>query len=192
VPATKTRHVSQLPAIAPPPLATADAAVMVFEALGELHGLAQHDAELLRRAVAGLRFIQSMGAYTDLEHELFEVALSELDPRDAFVVEASACYAADTCVATDPLWRSGSLAEKRRAMWFAAIVRLCDPLCSHGASAPDDVYAAWTADSLYLEFDGSSLCDAQLSRASARVAALEAVTGRTVLLASSTARRGVA
>lgn len=191
MPATKHRHADPLPRLASPSQATTESADLVFAALGGLHGLTDNDADLLRRAAAGLRFIQSVGAYSAVEHDLFLIALAELPDADALVVEAAACYAADVFVAASPEWRRDR-SEQRRALWFAAVLRLTDALCAHGAGCPDDVYAAWTAHELYLEFDGETLTESQVARARIRVAALEAVSGRTVLLARSSTRRGAA
>jgi hypothetical protein len=191
VPATKTRHVDPSPRFASPSQATADSADLIFTALGGLHGLTDNDADLLRRAAAGLRFIQSVGAYSAAEHDLFLIALAELPDADALVVEAAACYAADVFVAANSQWRRDA-SEHRRALWFAAVLRLADALCTHSAGCPDDVYAAWTAHEVFLEFDGGALTESQVARARTRVAALEAVSGRTVLLARSSARRGAA
>jgi hypothetical protein len=158
-----------------------------------MHGLPDDEAELLARAAAGLRFIQSIGTYTNTDHQLFRIALSELDKSDALAVEAAACYAADRADRVDhKLLRGRTRLTGLRVVWFAAILRLSDALCSHGSKGPDRVYATWTDDVLYLEFDGVSMTDTHVARARGRVAALEASSGRRVVLASSAARRGAA
>lgn len=171
--------------------ATAHTATSIFTALSELHGLPDDEAELLTRAAAGLRFIQSIGTYTSTDHELFRIALSELDESDALAVEAAACYAAERADRIDhKLLRGRTRLTGLRVLWFAATLRLSDALCSHGSNGPDRVYATWTDDIVYLEFDGAS--DTQVARARGRVAALEASCGRRVVLASSATRRGAA
>jgi hypothetical protein len=173
--------------------AAAHTATAIFAALSALHGLPDDEAELLTRAAAGARFIQSIGTYTNTDHELFRIALSELDRSDALTVEAAACYAAERVDRIDHALLSGrTRLTGLRVLWFAAILRLSDALCSHGSSGPDRVYATWTDTVLYVEFDGASMTDAQIARARDRVAALEASSGRRVVLASSAARRGAA
>jgi hypothetical protein len=168
-------------------------AVRIFTSLGPLHALHIDDLELLGRAAAGLRFIRSSGGYSGLVHELFGAALSELGAMDAFVVEAAACHAADFAVLGEPTRPASELGiARRRALWLAAMLRLADGFCVLGGPEAQGVYAAWTEDVLYLEFDEFGVPDGQCQPARARVAALEAVSGRTVCVASSTARRGAA
>ena len=192
MPATKAQCARPDSRLTSPAETAADTAELLFSALGELHGLAVADSDLLRRASGGMRYIQSVGAYTDLEHELFCIALAELPVADAFVVEASACYAADVAMTAQAQWRRAGFSARRRAMWLAAILRLADELSSRGGARPDGACAVWNDDTLYLEFDGSAIAEDRLARAQSRVAALEAVTGRRVMLASSAARRGAA
>jgi hypothetical protein len=168
-------------------------AARIFTSLRPLHALHIDDLDLLGRAAAGLRFIRSSGGYSGLEHELFGAALSELDVMDAFVVESAACHAADFAVLGEPEGLAAELGvARRRALWLAAILRVADGFCALGGPEAQGVYAVWTGDVLYLEFDEAGAPDGQCQRARTRVAALEAVSGRTVCVASSSARRGAA
>jgi hypothetical protein len=168
-------------------------ATMLFLALDGLHGLPETDIDLLQRAAAGLRFLRSSRTHSPAEHSLLRVALSELRETDAFVVEAAAWYASDRITAVDQgLWkRIGPLAQ-RRVLWFSAILRLTDAVGGRKVTCPDDVYAAWTCECLYIEFDGEPLSDAQITRGQTRLAALEAMAGRRVILARTATRRGAA
>lgn len=174
----------------PPATRTAE---LLFSALAPLHRLSPCDAALLHRAAAGLRLIRSGGEYSPAERALFDVALAELSRDDAWDVEDAACLAADSA----PPVRVHQDGRKRRrvanrAIWFAAILRLADALCTGSASEPSDVYATWTDEHLYLECDGAGLRQSDLSNARDRAAALEAVTERRLVLASATSRRGAA
>jgi len=173
--------------------AIAATAEKIFFALKGLHGLRDSDVELLRRAEAGLRLIQSTQTYSTLERRLFEIALAELNPDDAFVVEAAASCAADLPSAIEPAaWRRVGFAEERRAFWLSAILRLSDALCVIESGGADGVYAAWTDAVLYIEFDGALVGEASVARAQSRVAALAMIAEREVVLAASSARRGAA
>lgn len=188
MPATGSRRasVTDLPS---PSHAIAKTADLLFAALAGLHNLTANDAELLHRAAAGARLIRSMGTYSQLERDLFRIALAELDESDAYVVEAAACCTVDIAISRSRrTWRAGA-ALQRRALWLAAVLRLAEALCGRGGHAPDGAYATWTNAELYLEFDGSALTEAGLSRARSRVAALEALTERSVILAHSATRR---
>ncbi len=113
---------------------------------------------------------------------------------DAFVVEAAACHAADFAVLGEP--RRAGLAACRSPdaalCGLRQYLRLADGYCALGGPEAQGVYAVWTEDVLYLEFDEVGAPDGQCQRARTRVAALEAVSGRTVCVASSSARRGAA
>jgi hypothetical protein len=165
----------------------------VFDALAGLHGLTADNAELLSRAAAGLRFIRSMGTYSSTDHELFRIALAELTDGDAYTVETAACLAADIPT-SDDTWRRRRVGryDERRALWFTAVLRLSDALCGRSSYGPSDVYATWTDQVLYIEFDGEKLTDSHVERAAERVTALEVLTGRRLVLASSHTRRGAA
>ena len=193
MPATKTRHTHHAPHLTAPSHSQDVTAAHVFSALAALHELPSQDVELLCRAAAGMRFIQSTGAYTRLEHELFEIALAELPDVDSLAIESAACWAADLV----PFARSNSRdtlgsAGRLRALWIAAILRISDAYCAHSDGPSDGVFAAWTDTILYLEFDGDGVSERRLSRVRDRVAALEALTGRTVVVSGSIARRGAA
>jgi hypothetical protein len=159
----------------------------LFDALGALHNCREYDFELITRAWAGLRLIRTAGAYTGVEHTLFRLALADLGESDAWVVENAACYASDYAVG--PLgWREADRELTRRALWFAAILRLAEVL-SDSPDAPAGLFCVWTQDTLYLEFDGDGMTEPRLQEARNRVAALEALVQRRVVLASAVARR---
>jgi len=167
----------------------ADMAALLFDRFGQLHGLALHDRELLRRAAVGVTFIRTTGSYSTLEHELFGLALNDLRDVDARMVEAVSCLAADRVALQAGSARAVSASEHRRELWLAAMLRFGDALVGECRVPVGDVYAAWTDSVLYIELDGllgnDDGSDAPLSRA----AALEAVSGRRVLLTSSACRR---
>lgn len=191
MPATTSRFADPSPT--PATSAASRAATMLFLALQGLHGLPEPDVDLLQRAAAGLRFLRSSRTHSPAEHSLFRIALAELQETDAFVVEAATWYASDCINAIDhAAWKRNGLLAQRQVLWFSAILRLADALSGHGATGPDDAYAAWTCDCLFIEFDGESLTDAQIACGQARLAALETVTGRRVILARTAARRGAA
>lgn len=178
---------------APSSASLAETALLLFDRLGPLHRLPGDDRGLLVRSAVGLRFIRAMGAYSTLEHELFGLALAELPAADACVVEAAACLAADE-IALDgnvPLSAIRS-SDRLRALWFAAILRLADALLGERRASVGEVYVAWTHSVLYVEIDGVGGCDEALVRCRSRLSALEAVSGRRVVLTSSARRRGVA
>jgi hypothetical protein len=175
-----------------PTEATCATALHLFRALGALHQLADHDADLLWRATAGLRFIRSTSTFTASDDALFRIALADLDDCDALVVETAARYAADLVPAPRHSFGGGGGGAERRAMWLTAILRLADAACPAGSAGANGVYATWTDSALYLEFDGRDITPALLGRAAGRVSALEAITGRRIVLANSSARRGAA
>lgn len=193
MPATNTPRPVRLANPASPSSPRAAVADMLFVALKALHGLVERDAELLGRAEAGLRLIQSTARFSAIEQHLFLAALADIDDADAYVVEASARFSADLLVSANASTdRHHGPAETRRALWLAAILRLADALCAQGSPALDNVYAAWTDAILYLEFDAEMPGGSHVERASAKVAALSAVSGRQVVLAASAVRRGAA
>ena len=176
-----------------PSEATRATALHVFHALEALHQLTCHDAELLYRAAAGLRFIRSTSTFTASDDALFQIALADLSNRDAHTVETAARYAADLAPGAgrrdvDRPHRDG----ERKALWLAGILRLADALCPTGSIGAQGVYATWTDTVLFLEFDGRDITPALLDRATQRVSALEALSGRRLVLANSNARRGAA
>lgn len=194
MPTTRTRPTLAANGTAAPPQAGCATALLLFDALGALHGLGDDDAELLRRAASGLRFIRSTDVFTDADDALFHVALADLSDRDAFIVETAARYAADlvpdfsgTRIGANP-----GRGRERAALWLAGILRLADGLCPIGSRGAQSVYATWTDSVLFLEFDGASVSRALLVRAAGRVTALEALSGRRIVLAGSDARRGAA
>jgi hypothetical protein len=191
VPATKIRQTDPATTELAPSAAGVTAA-RLFKTLEPLHGLPSEDMDLLQRAAAGLRFIRSTGSYTELEHQLFRIALAELGTADAAAVESAACWAADLVPYEEPGGRSAAGHSRERALWFAAVLRISDAFCTRAHEAPEAVFATWTDTVLYLEFDGRHVSQACLADAKTRAAALEALTGRDVLVGSSAARRGAA
>ena len=190
---TKTRT----PLVAHDPIRPSEAihatALHVFRALGALHRLADDDADLLCRAAAGLRFIRSTSTFTASDDALFRIALADLSSRDARVVETAARYAADLVPATDRCCIGGSRRDgDRKALWLTGILRLADALCPAGSTGAKSVYATWTDSVLFLEFDGGNVTPSLLQGAAQRVSALEALSGRRLVLANSNARRGAA
>ena len=170
----------------------ADAAALLFDRLGPLHGLALHDRELLRRAAVGVTFIRTTGSYSTLEHELFGLALGDLRDHDARVVEAVSCLAADCVALHVGAERAASASEYRRELWLAAMLRFAEALFGQRRAPVGDVYAAWTDTVLYVEIDGLDGSDDLSGVVPTRAAALEAVSGRRLLLTSSARRREAA
>ena len=194
MPTTRTRPTLVPNDATSPSQSTAMTALYLFDALGALHALGVDDAELLRRAASGLRFIRSTSTFTEADDALFQVALADLSDRDAFVVETAARYAADLVPNFSGI-RAGtapSRSRDRAALWLAAMLRLADGVCPSGTAAARGVYATWTDEMLYLEFDGPGITGDQLARATGRVTALEALAGRRIMLADSDTRRGAA
>jgi len=191
---TNGSKATALPFCGRPSHAVARIARRIFDELSAMHGLGENDAELLSRAVAGLRFVKSARGDSSAEHILFRAALADLGNADAWTVEAAACFAADQLAPPDLAANTEVVRRSEfRAFWLAAVLRLADALCgSRDAGAPHDAYAAWTEDTLYLEFDSDDLDAAAVERARGRVAALELLACRRVVLARSCARRGVA
>jgi hypothetical protein len=193
VPATRTRRIDPATPLAAPSFEMDVTAGRVFTALERLHGIPARDDDLLYRASAGLRFIRSTGTYTELEHGLFRIALAELDPVEASVVEAAACYAADLVPFGErPDMYPADSDVLHRALWFAAVIRIAEALCPRVGAEPEAVFAVWTDSAIYLEFDGNCVSERRLAEATNRVAALEVLTGRKVLVAGSNLRRGAA
>ena len=171
----------------------ADVVARLFTALAPLHRLPASDAALLERAASGLRFIRATRPNAETERVLLRVALSDLDEQSTFVVEASASYAADRalqddCGAWDRLGRDGRV----RILWFAAILRMSESIDAVCGGRTGTIYAAWTETLLHLEVDGCALAQRDIDRVLRRVAALEAISGRRVVLTSSICRWGAA
>jgi hypothetical protein len=192
MPTTRTRPTLVPNGAAAPSQSTAMTALHLFDALGALHTLRVDDAELLRRAASGLRFIRSTSVFTEADDALFQVALADLSDRDAFVVETAARYAADLVPNFSGTRADPGRGRDRAALWLAAILRLADGVCPNGSNVARNVYATWTDEVLYLEFDGTGISGDRLARAMGRVTALEALTGRRVVLANADTRRGAA
>jgi hypothetical protein len=166
----------------------AETAASLFDCLGPLHGMRLGDHELLCRAAIGVGFIRAMGDYSTIEHELFGLALRELGPLEAFVVEAVSCLTVDRVALDSDGWWSGMQADDRsRILWLAALLRLADALVGEQATPIGGVYAAWTDDTLHIEVDGAAAGSDE--RVRNRMAALEAMSGRRLLLTESARRR---
>jgi hypothetical protein len=145
----------------------------LFDALGPLHRLTWHDAEVLAVAAGAMRPAETTRP------------LSETDDR---VIDGALDFAAE---ALPHFWPAVTgrlpVTESRRALWIAAILRLA--LALQWECGPvDDVYAAWTKDILHLEVDSPLVTAKALSRVRSRVAAIEFVTDRRVLLTSRAVR----
>ena len=171
----------------------ADVVARLFTSLAVLHQLPESDAALIERAASGLRFIRATRPDAETEQALLRIALSDLDEESSFVIEASSSYAADRVLrddsgAWDRLDRNGRV----RILWFAAILRLSECIDAVCGGRTGTIYAAWTDTLLHLEVDGCELAARDIDRVLRRVAALEAVSGRRVVLTSSICRRGAA
>ena len=174
--------------------ALGDVSCKLFGALAELHGFSESDCHLLSRAVCGLRLMRSGDRISAAELLVFHLTLADLEPHDAWVVETAACFAADRAADREIAGEGrATVSDHTRALWFGALLRLSSALgCLSPSDAPTAVFAAWTDDLIFIEFDGGTLMDHQLRSARSRVSALELVVGRRALLARSSARRVVA
>jgi hypothetical protein len=162
-------------------------------ALARLHGLDDSDGELLGRAAAGHRFMRAMQPFGDHGLALMRIALADLHTPKARIVEASAGYAADLVLeGTRGVWQRLCHPDRRRVMWFAALLRIAEGIDSVGGPPRCAIHAAWADEVLHLEIDGVPLSDRQVEQVLERAAALEAISERRVLLTSSTCRRGAA
>ena len=165
----------------------------LFAALTPLHELGEHDSELLTRAAAGHRFIRAMQPFGSKERSLMRIALADLPATEAFVVVAASSYAADTSLQDElGAWDRLLQADRRRIMWFAAILRLAESIAAVCANRATPIHVAWTDEVLYLEIDGVALSVRDTERVLGRAAAIEAATDRRVLFTSSARRRGAA
>ena len=148
----------------------------LFEVLGPLHRLSGHDAQVLAISAGAMRPTDAARPLTD---------------RDYRVIDGALDFAAD---ALPHFWPAvtGRLprADSRRALWIAAILRLAVALQWECGSV-EDVYAAWTGDVLHIEVDSRRMPAGALGAVSSRVAALEFVAERRVLLTASAMRYGV-
>lgn len=171
-----------------------DVSCKLFDALADLHGFSESDCALVSRAVSGLRFMRSGDQISAAERSLFHHTLVDLEPNDAWIVEAAACYAADRPADCEiEAVRCATPNDHTRALWLGALLRLSDALrCPSPSDAPTGVFAVWTDDVISLEFEGGALVEHQLQSARLRVAALELLVGRRVFLAHSSGRRTVA
>ena len=173
--------------------ALASTARRLFEALAPLHGLEDRDALLLDRASSALRFIRLTYHHNRNERALLRAGLKDLRTSDALVVLTSASFAAD-CAFVDEwkAWEGLGRKDRLRALWFSGTLRAAESLESACDVRAAGLYVAWSDTLLHLEVDDQALSPADIDAVLGRVAGLEALTGRRVLLTSSADRRGAA
>jgi hypothetical protein len=165
----------------------------VFKALAGLHRLGDSDAALVARATAGYRFIRAMHPFGEHERALMRIALADLSPEESFIVEAAAKCAADLPFeGDDGEWDRASGQDRCRVVWISAILRISTSLDAVCPAPVGDIHAAWSNEILHIEIDGVTLSDHDLERVRGRRAALEAISGRRVLVTSASLRRGAA
>lgn len=174
--------------------ALSDVSCKLFDALSDLHGFSESDCRLMSRAVCGLRLMRSGDRISAGELLVFHLTLADLEPHDAWVVETAACYATERAADREIEGEGrATLNDHTRALWFGALLRLSGGLgCLSPGDAPTAVFAVWTDDLIFIEFDGGALMDYQIRSARSRVTALELLVGRRALLARSSARRVIA
>jgi hypothetical protein len=171
----------------------AEVAGRLFETLAPLHELRARDVALLQRAAAALRFIRVTYHHGGNERSVLRSALEDLPRADADVVEVAADLAADGALLGEwGTWERLNRVARLRALWYAGILRLTEPLDAACNGLPISLHAAWTDELLHLEVDGPPLPEHDVDRVRGRAAALEALTGRRVLFTSSARRRGAA
>jgi hypothetical protein len=170
-----------------------DSVTRLFAVLAPLHELHGRDAELLARAAAGHRFIRAWHPFGDTSRALMRNALADLPSADASVVEASAAYVADVAAEFgQDAWSQLRHADRRRVMWFAAILRLAEDIDSMRGASREAIHAAWTDETLHLEIGGVAISDHEVEYALGRTDTLEAISGRRVLFTSWPRRQGAA
>ncbi len=139
----------------------------LFEALGPLHRMTGHDAEVLMIAAGAMRPAEATQPLTATDYRVIDGALD---------------FAADALPHFWPAITGGlPVADSRRALWIAAMLRLATAL-DWDCGPVDDVYVAWTTDVLHLEVDAARATSRALTCVRNRTAALEFVAGRRVLL----------
>lgn len=164
-------------------------ATRIFSALEPLHGLAFETVELLWHAADALAFISSSRAFGHVERELVRISLGDLCPADAFVVETGACLAAGLDGPSAPgVPASVDHHDLHRALWVTAILRLAVGYSGETSAIPAAVYATWTDEIVYLEFDDAARCPVRLEHIHERAAALELLTGRSLIVSDSAMR----
>jgi hypothetical protein len=170
-----------------------DTAARLFAALAALHRLGDRDEALLVRAGAGHRFIRAMRPFGENERSLMRIALADLSADESFVVEASANCVADLVFEDERgAWSRLSSDDRRRVLWFSAILRLAEGIDAACGRDPGSIHVIWTEEILHLEVDGSAWSEHDIGRVLGRRAALEAISGRRVIFTSSGRRRGAA
>ncbi len=169
---------------------TAALASRLFERLSGLHGLLDCNSAVVPHAVAGLTCIRASGLWGSSARLLLRMALDDLATTDAAVAEVAACYACDREPSAESLALLGPHG-RTRALWVAAVVRLSEAVALAAGGPVAGVHAAWTDTVLHVELDGiDRSCD--VSHTVNHAAALEMLSGRTVMVTSSTLRRSVA
>jgi hypothetical protein len=134
-----------------------------------------------------------MHPFGENERALMRIALADLSTTEAFIVEAAANCVADLAFEDQRgAWSQLSDDDRRRVLWFAAILRLAEGVDAVTRAPLGAIHVAWSDDVLHIEIDGVALSDHDLDRVLGRRAALEATTGRRVIFTSSTRRRGAA
>ena len=165
----------------------------LFEALTPLHGLGARAALLLDRASSALRFIRLTYHHNRNERGLLRSGLRDLRRVDALVVQTSASFAAD-CAFVDEwkAWEGLGRKDRLRTLWFSGTLRAAESLDSACGGRTAGLHVAWSDFLLHLEVDDEALSQTDIDAVLGRVAGLEAMTGRRVLLSSSADRRGAA
>jgi hypothetical protein len=174
------------------PRAPVDATIRIchelFDLLGPLHHLRAHDVDILASA-ADIRALVANGRVGQSDFQSYDWP-DVTAWGDALLADAVVHYSADS------LPHGGHTSsrrlvpdDRRRVLWLAAILRLAESLEPHiaGERSGEPLYIAWTDDVLYIEVDRSAV-DSSVLQASSRKAALESVSGRRVLLATSSGR----
>jgi hypothetical protein len=175
------------------PQSSGDTAARLFAALAPLHRLGRQDEALLARAGAGYRFIRAMHPFGDNERSLMRIALADLSFAESLVVEASANCVADLGFEEDRgSWSRLSEDDRRRVLWFSAILRLAESIDAVSRRSVGAIHMAWTDEVLHIEVDGAAWSERDIERVLGRKAALEAITARRVIFTSSRLRRGAA
>jgi hypothetical protein len=179
--------------LATQPDSAGDTAGRLFAALADVHLLKREDAVLLARARAGCRFIRAMHPFGDNERSLMRIALADLSVAESFVVEASANRVAELAFEDEHrAWSRLSDDDKRRVLWFTAILRLAEGMDAVRHGSLGAIRIAGNDETLTLETAGASWSEHDVGQLLGCTTALEAISGRRVVLTSSAPYRGVA
>ncbi len=167
--------------------ATAQLSVALYRHLTDLHGLPENTEATVARAAAGLPCIRAMSLWGPVSRVLFEISLDGEDPDEVLIAEVAACYACDLEPKAESISGLEAL-EIRRALWAAAVIRLAEAAVLDSRGEVTGVHAAWTDTHLHVEFDGVSP-QRDISRVANHAAAMEMLSGRSVVVTSSRRRR---